>query len=265
MFDFIALGDWGYISPIREDIAQTIQKKFQTSLLIFLGDNFYPTGVKGVHDPQWKLYERDFKNPSYAIVGNHDYLGSINAQISYSIFSDTWNMPFTYYDVVRDGCHLIFLDTAILAPHTTKHLTESMGFSFHPIEERTRKYQLVWLTQTLRHSTCRTKIVFGHYPIYSGGGHGNCSELIMDVLPIFRTFAVTMYISGHDHSLQHIERHGIQFYVSGAGSESARCRSIEGTRFYASTGGFVHISCLSDKTIASFVSADGMILYENHN
>ena len=264
MFRFIALGDWGYLSSMREKIVHLIQSRFQSTPLIFLGDNFYPVGVTGVHDPQWKLYERDFRNPSYAIVGNHDYLGSVNAQISYSLFSDTWNMPSTYYDIVRDACHLIFLDTAPLAPHTTKQLTETMGYALPPVDQRARQDQLSWLAKTLRHSTCKTKIVFGHYPIYSGGGHGNCAELILDVLPILREYQITMYISGHDHSLQHIERHGIQFYISGAGSESTPCGPIEGTRFHASTCGFVHLSCHSHTVITSFFSADGVVLHQNH-
>lgn len=264
MFEFIALGDWGYVSFARQKIADSIKQFYPKTRLIFLGDNFYPAGVEGVHDKQWIMYEKNFgKNPSYAIVGNHDYLGNVNAQISYSMFSNSWNMPALFYDIIQESCHLIFLDTASLAPKTTRYLTEIMGKSFNHVQKNFVHTQLLWLHHVLSRSKSPIKIVFGHYPIFSGGFHGNNQELIDILLPILQKYNVTMYMCGHDHSLQHIERYGIQFFVSGAGSESTKSEPVEGTRYTNNVCGFVHISCKSSNIIASFMSFENILLYQH--
>ncbi len=55
------------------------------------GDNFYPRGVRSVHDPQWQsvfvhgfMLHDELRVPWYAALGNHDYEGETDAQIMYS-------------------------------------------------------------------------------------------------------------------------------------------------------------------------------------
>lgn len=260
MFDFISIGDWGFQSPMRKEIAHQVRTRYTPSFLTFLGDNFYPNGVAGVHDPQWKLYEDDFGGiPAYAVVGNHDYLQNVDAQMAYQLFSDSWKMPSLYYDIVREHCHLIFLDTVSLASATTSRLT---GLPIEPLEP-TRQSQLRWLHETLRDSIVPIKIVLGHYPILSGGEHGDCNELIRDILPMLRQYKVTMYISGHDHCLQLIERFGIHFIISGSGSHSRPCASTEGTLFQTSAHGFVRVIITDHQITVIFISSTGATLHQN--
>lgn len=66
--------------------------------------------------------------------------------------------------------------------------------------------QLNWLEQTLNQSSADWLIVAGHYPIYSGGEHGNTPELQAQVKPLLEKYGVDAYLCGHDHTLQHLER-----------------------------------------------------------
>ena len=47
------------------------------------------------------------------------------------------------------------------------------------------------------------KIVFGHHPCFSGGAHSVNKKLVEKMLPIMKKGGVDMYLSGHDHNMQH--------------------------------------------------------------
>ena len=47
------------------------------------------------------------------------------------------------------------------------------------------------------------KIVFGHYPCHSGGGHGGYQSMREQILPTMNAHNVDFYLAGHDHNLQH--------------------------------------------------------------
>lgn len=220
---FSAFGDWGYNTSHRKNISKTLRTK-GIDFNILLGDNFYPKGVCDEDDVQFDKFEEDFgfvKNS--VILGNHDWLQNMDAQILYTAKSKTWSMPFFFYDFYCEGVHFIMLDTCSLAIETTRRLTEIMGKSFGTIKNRLidlREKQLAWLTDILENSVGKIKIVCGHYPIFSNGNHGNNIEMIKNVLPILCKNNVDMYLSGHDHSMQHIKKYNIDFYVLGSGSEA---------------------------------------------
>lgn len=268
MFSLCAVGDWGYLTLIRDRISNVIQNMISTNFIIFLGDNFYPDGVQDTHDEQWSNYEQDFGNiPSYAILGNHDYLKDPFAQIMYTSVSTNWNMPFFYYDVIKEDCHIFFIDTMILAPMTTKILTEFMDQSFDhytTMFQNLQQQQMEWLEQKLQsQTTTKWKIVCGHYPIFSGGFHGDTIELYASLLPILERHKIDIYICGHDHSMQHIIRNNIHYYVVGSGSEVTGCRDIFGTKFHKSTGGFVNMMVDKNKLTSNFIDNNGNILYQH--
>ena len=47
------------------------------------------------------------------------------------------------------------------------------------------------------------KIVFAHYPCYSGGLCDGFSSIRHSLLPIISKHNVDLYITGHDHNMQH--------------------------------------------------------------
>lgn len=267
MFSFCAVGDWGYMTLIRKNIVTVIQNMMSKNFIIFMGDNFYPNGVQNIHDKQWSHYEQDFGNiPSYAVLGNHDYLKDPFAQIMYSSVSINWNMPFFFYDAIHDDCQIFFIDTMILAPTVTKILTEVMDQSFDQyttLFQNLYQQQIVWLEQKLQNCTTKWKIVCGHYPVYSGGFHGDTTELLSSLLPILERHKIDVYICGHDHSMQHIIRNNINYYVAGSGSEITECRNIPGTKYYNSIGGFLNITVDKNNLTSNFIDDHGNILYQH--
>ena len=99
--------------------------------------------------------------------------------------------------------------------------------------------QLVWLTDELKKSQARWKVVYGHHPIYSAGAHKDSERLIKQLLPVLRDRA-DVYIAGHDHDMQHLGAEGgVHFFVSGAAGARVRpVRAHPRTLFAKSAYGF---------------------------
>lgn len=57
--------------------------------------------------------------PWFVVAGNHDHIGNVTAQISYSALNDRWNFPALYYSkifITHDmSLQVIFIDTVDLA------------------------------------------------------------------------------------------------------------------------------------------------------
>ena len=64
------------------------------------------------------------------------------------------------------------------------------------------------------------KVVFGHFPCHSGGHYGGNEAIQEQVLPIMKRHNVDVYLTGHDHNLQHWTTRGnpsgIDHIVTGA-------------------------------------------------
>jgi hypothetical protein len=63
--------------------------------------------------------------------------------------------------------------------------------------EATKKEQLEWLNNTLATSKAHWLIVAGHFPVYSGGEHGNTPEMLTDIKPLLEHYNVDAYLCGH--------------------------------------------------------------------
>ena len=183
-------------------------------------------------DPLWEstftglFTEEAFPLPFYPIRGNHD-MRSANpdAQLEYyQKHGDAgrWVFPSPYYALSQslvDGTtmDLVFLDTLLLAPEQA----EDEARVHLPVDEpAVRARQYAWLETTLAASRADWLLVFGHYPVWSCGEHGDSPSLIRDLLPLLEKYHVDAYYSGHDHSLQHLQHHGhVQFFVNGNGAK----------------------------------------------
>lgn len=198
--------------------------------ILYLGDNFYPDGVKSVNDPEWRdnwesmikpLLHRYGSINTRAILGNHDYHQDPFAQIAFSFRHSSWSTPFFYYDVrINEDVHLIMIDTCMFAQQYTAQLLKTCGRSDEFLNEYNSEYggemQYRWLESILDKSTARWKIVCGHYPIISHGPHTVSNEL--DALHrLLNRYNTSLYVSGHDHNMQmHTDKRGMTHLISGA-------------------------------------------------
>lgn len=266
--NFLAIGDWG--SPGVAAVAAAMGEwaaEMAPRAVISTGDNFYPSGVQTVDDPQWQSsYEQVFASPGlscpwYAILGNHDHEGSIEAQIAYSGKSARWRMPGRYFarsERLPDGgtADFFFIDTTPVYEGTHGFLT-----TFVPLESFVTE-QFRWLDDALSASNAEWKIVVGHHPVFSGGVHGASWGLIRYLKPMMEEHGVQIYLNGHDHDLQHIVVDGVNYLTSGGGAEPREVEAASGSLFCRSTLGFMAVTLTKTAFSFSFVGVDGQPMYE---
>lgn len=61
-------------------------------------------------------------------------------------------------------------------------------------------------------------LMAGHYPVYSGGEHGDTDELVQYLQPLIEKYNVDAYYCGHDHISEHLKYGSTHYFVAGAGS-----------------------------------------------
>ena len=275
---FMVFGDWGRNGEDNQkQVARAmgvVAKKFNPEFIVSTGDNFYPNGVRSTRDHNWiASFENIYTSQSlqtdwYIVLGNHDYRGEPQAEIDYSGIDRRWNMPARYYskivfinDDTTQGLLLVFIDT-------TPFLSESyLNNKFH-MEGQDSAKQKIWLEKTLSEAPAniKWKFVFGHHPVYTGGGRMKALETLeMKKIfqPVFEKYHVNAYICGHDHNLQYIKPPGFtHYFVSGAGSELSRTFvHPEGGIFARAENGFMNITVSSKQMHVSMVNYKGENIY----
>jgi predicted phosphodiesterase len=243
-----AFGDYGDGGRGQKEVAAAMlqyHQKHHFDFAITLGDNFYNRGMKGVDDPRWKSRWDQLYDPLgiqfYATLGNHDYgyPESPEAEILYSKRSSSWRMPATRYTFTAGDVQFFALES------------EDMSSD-----------QLAWLQQSLDSSKSLWKVVYGHHPIFSHGHHGNTEALIRDLLPILKGRA-DVYISGHDHDMQHLKPEGnLHFFVAGSGGKLRSIRPGERSLFAKSALGFAVLEADKRRITVTFVEHSLAPLYE---
>ena len=187
--EFVAYGDWGDPTKDLKDTIASIKRVCPNrSFNVLLGDNFYPKGVTSVNDPQFATFTNivlgDTKLIHHMLLGNHDYMASVAAQIQFSQVNAYWDLPSTYYRRmhVENGITvcLIMIDTI-----------------------QWSSAQVAWIEQQLQAPECDTSsawtIVSGHYPIWSAGDYSDRDYLKSDLVPHLHKYGVQLYLSGHEH------------------------------------------------------------------
>lgn len=267
---FMALGDWGRNGEyLQAEVAAGMGEWAtgnRTHFIISTGDNFYPKGVISEQDPLWYFsFENVYKAHSlqcdwYPVLGNHDYGAEPDAQVRYSKVSRRWKMPARYYSKEvslgkgNGSALFLMLDTNPMVDEDRREETEK---------------QLEWLNDTLERAAedTRWKIVVGHHPACSVGPRIRHRHVmvIRDVLArVFEKHKVDLYLSGHEHSLQHLKPEGFTHqFISGAGSELTEVTAgIPYSRFEASVNGFMYASLNAGKLNMKVIDYTGKVLYE---
>jgi tartrate-resistant acid phosphatase type 5 len=258
---FLVVGDWGTGASLQKRIAEQMCVKSsseQPSFIISTGDNIYNRGVDSINDPQWKtkfedIYSCDaLRLPWYAILGNHDHRGNIQAQIDYHTKNPRWNMPARYYTFrqsTADGTTIEFF-----AIDTDPIITGQQEFVLE--QER-------WLRKQLGASQATWKVVIGHHMIRSHGGYGDQQVMIDHIKPLLDEYCVDLYMNGHDHDLQFLKAPNDKFYclISGSGGEGRDTGYGENTIFAMTNGGFNYIAVSKAQMYIEFVNNEGKTLF----
>jgi tartrate-resistant acid phosphatase type 5 len=266
---FILLGDWGRNGEYDQlEVARQMGQwatDHPNSFIISAGDNFYPEGVISEFDPLWHYsFENIYTAHSlqcdwYAVLGNHDHMTDPDAQLRYSKISRRWKMPARYYTKEvglgknKGKALFVMIDSDPLLSGSPDNYAD----------------QIAWINDTLKSAAAdvKWKIVVGHHPAYTVGPRIiNYDAMAIRTL-LSKTFTenkVDVYLSGHEHSLQHLKADGFPHqFISGAGSElSAVTAGVPHCRFQASEHGFMYFSVNENTLEVKAINVGGKVLYE---
>ena len=234
-------------------------------LVLAVGDNFYPNGVKSVDDERWQsTFEQPFSAPAlqvpwYVALGNHDIRRNWQAQIDYSKKSARWNMPakhYTFKKVAPDGTTVRFFVLDTCAFHEKLHTGAALEQAKKDAAE-----QLVWLEKGLSGSKSDWKIIVGHHPVWTGGVRRDIREQDLDKLlpPLMKKYGVQAYFCGHEHDSQHIERDGLHNILMGNGGDMRPTGTTEGTVYAESRLGFGYVTVDKNALRFDFVDSAGAV------
>ena len=212
---FTAFGDYGREGGTLDAVIDALNAQPKARFSVLLGDLAYPDGFQYAGDKYFKIFERfsGSADTFYAVLGNHDYRGSIDAIREYA----------------SDHSNFVFPTSGKAAYHSKKFkLSSGYGLCMLFIDTmHLEPPHIEWMHTELKqcggHKVFR--LVFGHYPIYSVGMYATCSSTkkTRDKLePIFAQYGVHAYIGGHEHHMQALESNGRHYIISGAVGELNR-------------------------------------------
>ncbi|KAI3463560.1 hypothetical protein Pfo_020223 [Paulownia fortunei] len=278
---FLAVGDWGRKGAFNQSAVAhmmgEVGAKLGIDFVVSTGDNFYMDGLTGVNDPAFalsfsKIYTaRSLQKPWYSVLGNHDYHGNVEAQLSPLLKKRDrrWNCQRSY--IVRAGfVHIFFVDTSPFVNNYFGKNSPANKFNWKGILPRDRYLSnlLKDLKTAIRSSNAIWKIVVGHHPIRSIGFHGDTRELLHQLLPILQANKIPMYINGHEHCLQHISNIGVpmELLTSGGGSMAWRNdthyeRYKKHLKFYYDGQGFMSVQLTRSQANVTFYDVHGKTLH----
>jgi len=276
---FVAVGDTGMGNDGQRAVASAMARACAArgcDFVITLGDNFYPTGIEGPDDPQWReKFEEPYaalRMPFWISLGNHDYgnggrgddFGKAAHQIAYAQRSPKWKLPANHYRFSHGPAEFFALDTNLARflrdGDQKRHVTE-------------------WVAA----SRARWKIAFGHHPYLSNGPHGNVGDYdprhryahtlgfavwkghgVKALLEEAVCGKADLYLSGHDHSRQWLQGTcaGTELAISGAGAEGTGLRGNNPARFQSSALGFLYVAVSGHELVAEFIDAAGKVDFE---
>lgn len=127
--------------------------------------------------------------------------------------------------------------------------------------------------RTIYESKVSYKIIVAHHPIYSIGSHGSSQCLIEKLLPLLFRYKIQLYLSGHDHNLQHLTgsnlESNVDMMISGSGGKVQNLSKKNSkkvpnncSKFFGFKSGFLLFKASEKFMTTSFIDSDGEYLYE---
>ena len=269
---FLTVGDYGTGNDSQRAVARQMAEfsgKLGSPLtaVLALGDNFYGRLDPQRFEPHFEqMYsKKDFDCPFYACLGNHDYgphydagQGPAKAQMQLDYAknnpSSRWKMPAKWYSVELPSpenplVKMIVLDGNYFEAALT------------PQEKLAQKRFLE--AELQKKTNARWQWMVTHFPMFSQTTkRGNEAGMIKLWGKHLQEHPFSLYISGHDHNLQHLRvaDYNPEFVVSGAGG--AHLYDVGGDRgFYKKVLGFNHIHAGAEKLTVQFIDTEGLCLH----
>jgi predicted MPP superfamily phosphohydrolase len=261
----LLVGDTGTGKESQFKVAAALEKRCQElggiDGLVMLGDNFYWSGVSSPIDLQWqKKIERPYSGqclsnaPIYPVLGNHDYRGSVDAQVAYSTTHQRWNLPYRFYRIdFSDILRLTFFDS---------------GFPDFCFLEKTCAVD--FMRESFRSSEGRWNIALAHHPLASASvkGHSHSGGLFGFLMKPFVCGAADFWISGHAHHLEHRKEFDCdtELFVSGGGGADLYpvIKEQKEIKFVESQHGFLQMEITKDNIKSSFYDDEARLLYSSN-
>lgn len=229
------------VAKAMEGLAQGLKPQFVLSL----GDNFYDGGIRDLEDPQLQASFEDVYHfgsltsvPWHISLGDHDHRGNVSALVHYSGENARWSLPWSFYRFKqelgeqREPLRFFVTDSVGLEARYRKVKGETRRFDADYTEPEyngpeAADAQWTWLNATLRQEvpSGALRIVVGHRPILSVVARGRTAneaataELLRDILHEVSASqdADVLYLSGHDHAMQHLRDERVTYLSCGVG------------------------------------------------
>ena len=162
-------------------------------LLIHTGDLSHQ-GDQAAYDRFFELSRPLAEIPLAPVRGNHD--GPTE------LFTANFNLQNSYYSLIQDSLHLIFLDSNLdLLPGSDQYL---------------------WLVEELSSKPDLPGILVLHHPPFSSGYHGGHADLQLFLPALCAKHQVSAVLSGHDHNYERLAHARTTYLVSGGGGGMKR-------------------------------------------
>jgi tartrate-resistant acid phosphatase type 5 len=243
----VGFGDFGSGAAAQRDVAAEIVRMGRAAPFDFgitLGDNFYPSGMRGTDDPRWRDWWEALYGPLgvtfYPTMGNHEYYSDDGAAAELAYRSPTWRFPAPYYTYTAGPVQFFAVDTTEVS-----------------------EAEVLWLDQAIAASTARWKVVYGHHPIYAPERSAKAGSYLAymqaRLWPLLQ-HRVDAYLCGHQHAMAHMEpRDGVHFFMSGGGGAALGKVDVKapGTQFAESSFGFLTLEADAAHLRIAIFDTDG--------
>lgn len=224
----------------------------------FLGDNFYPSGLKSARDPRFnelwtKFWWRpELQFPYYSCVGNHD-APRPHAQIRTD--HPYFKMPaFNHASPVilgpdgRTTVQIFMVDTHWGYDANTPHMAA----------------QATWLDAALSESTAQWKIVASHEPVWCFLGFMHSRGLVEHIHPVLVRRNVQLFVAAHAHGISFHRAKGGYHQLTSAGFAANVHDAVRPNRpagyYHLGTGGAV-VYFYSDRMEVVAMDANGNVAF----
>lgn len=276
-FRFILLNDAGHNGykdqKVIAEVMGVIADEADVETIFSVGDQLHFKGVQSVSDPFWITnFEVIYTHPQllkadwYAVPGNHEYRGNVDAFVNYNEISSRWKMPSRYYALdfklkknnVKRKLKVLMLDTTPMMDRYRKDKSDDSA-------QQDYQKQIQWVDSVLTNGKEDWNLVFGHHPIYANTSKNPTQQQDMQTRlnPILQKHNVDVYICGHIHNFQHIEKENscITYIVNTSAGNSRKIKKHEGLTYGYEGTGFLLGELTPDKLIIRLINNKGETEY----